>query len=45
MTLSASDGEAPVLEIWEVWMTLTLRLIPTPVHRECSMSQMDMFDN
>ena len=31
MTLDSSDGEAPVLDIWGVWNTHLLPLLPGPL--------------
>ena len=46
-----SDGEAPVLELWEMWSTPSLPLLPGPLFLEVvaherflSMGQIELFD-
>ena len=49
--IQQSDGEAPVLEIWEMWSTPSLSLLPGPLRPgvvaldwDLSMSQIELFD-
>ena len=49
---TASGGEAPILDIWEVWCTLSLPLLPCPLWikvvipvRFISINQIDLFQN
>ena len=49
--IKQSDGEAPALELWGMWSTSSLPLLPGPLglgvvapHRFLSMSQIEVFD-